>query len=139
MKVGDRICIEAPSGSFLFSGKEAASVVLIGGGVGITPMMSITRYLTDTSWPGTIYLILGFQKPSDFIFEREIESLKARNPMLRVAVTMSEPQNSAWQGDVGYINEKMIKANVPDIPLHRIHVCGPPTNDEGLEADPDWP
>ncbi|BAF87279.1 4Fe-4S binding domain protein [Azorhizobium caulinodans ORS 571] len=58
--VGDLMNIEAPGGMFVFSGREGPSVVLIGGGVGITPMMSIARYLTDTQWPGTIYLLTSF-------------------------------------------------------------------------------
>src|SRR5437764_2261683 len=58
VKVGDEIEIEAPNGIFFFTGEQAESVVLIGGGVGITPIMSAVRYLTDTNWSGKIYLIL---------------------------------------------------------------------------------
>jgi len=43
--VGDLIDVMGPSGAFTFSGKEADSVVLIGGGVGITPLMAAIRYL----------------------------------------------------------------------------------------------
>jgi ferredoxin-NADP reductase/Fe-S-cluster-containing hydrogenase component 2 len=131
---GDRLRIEAPSGSFVFSGKEAPSVVLIAGGVGITPMMSIARYLTDTDWPGTIYLLLGFQSPKDFIFEKEIASLNARNPRMRVAVTMSDPGESNWPGNTGFIDARFIKANVPDIVLHRAHICGPPPMMNAVKA-----
>lgn len=131
---GDRICIEGPSGSFVFSGKEAPSVVLIAGGVGITPMMSIARYLTDTDWPGTIYLILGFQSPKDFIFETEISSLRARNPRMRIAVTMSAPCESGWPGTTGHIDARFIQANVPEIALHRAHICGPPPMMDAVKA-----
>jgi NAD(P)H-flavin reductase len=79
VKVGDEIEIEAPNGTFFFTGEEAESVVLIGGGVGITPMMSAARYLTDTNWSGKIYLILSFQAPRDFIFREELAELQARN------------------------------------------------------------
>jgi len=50
VKVGDTLEVKAPSGRFVFSGKEADDIVLISGGVGITPMMSITRALTDMVW-----------------------------------------------------------------------------------------
>ncbi len=77
LRLGDKVEIEAPSGTFFFTGKEAESVVLIGGGVGITPMMSAVRYLTETKWPGKVYLILGFRAPHDLIFRKEIAELEA--------------------------------------------------------------
>src|SRR5439155_26307596 len=61
LRVGAEVEIEAPNGTFTFSGKEADRVVLIGGGVGITPLMSVIRYLVATNWPGKIHLILGFR------------------------------------------------------------------------------
>ncbi|WP_400767011.1 FAD-binding oxidoreductase [Methylosinus sporium] len=57
LQPGDRIKVEAPSGTFVFSGKEAPSVVLIAGGVGITPMMSLTD------------LELRAAKPRDSLFK----------------------------------------------------------------------
>jgi ferredoxin-NADP reductase len=125
LRPGDRIKTEAPSGTFVFSGTEWPTVVLIGGGVGITPMMSSVRYLTETEWPGTIYLLLSFRSPKDFIFEREIESLKRRNPRLRVAVAMTAPGQAGWAGHTGHIDSRFVTAAVPDIALHRAHICGP--------------
>lgn len=49
VRLGDELEIGAPNGTFFFTGEEADSVVLIGGGVGVTPMMSAARYLTDTN------------------------------------------------------------------------------------------
>jgi ferredoxin-NADP reductase/ferredoxin len=134
LQPGDRINVEAPSGTFVFSGKEATSVVLIAGGVGITPMMSIARYLTDTDWPGTIYLLLSFRSPQDFIFENEVESLKARNPRMHVAATISKPGETNWPGHTGYIDARFINATVPDIVLHRAHICGPPPMMDAVKA-----
>lgn len=125
VKPGTRVRIEAPNGSFGFAGTEAASVVLIGGGVGITPMMSIARHLTETGWPGTIYLILGFQTPRDYIFREEIARMQAANPMLRVVVTMSQPGQHPWDGPTGRIDPGLIAAHVPDIALHLALICGP--------------
>jgi ferredoxin-NADP reductase len=125
VKVGDRINVEAPSGNFVFSGDEWPSVVLIGGGVGITPMMSIARYLTDSGWPGTIYLLTSFLTPRDFIFEKEIESLKARNPRMRVATTITNPDGTGWSGPTGFIDARFIQANVPNVALHQALICGP--------------
>ena len=126
VKIGDEIEIEAPSGTFFFTGAEAESIVLIGGGVGITPMMSAARYLTDINWSGKIYLILGFQAPRDFIFRKEIAELQSRNANLNVTVAMSDPGDKPWDGAVGYINAGLLTAAVPDIASRRAHLCGPP-------------
>jgi ferredoxin-NADP reductase len=67
MRVGDDVKVEAPNGTFIFDGAQADGVALIGAGVGITPMMSVARYLAETGWPGKVSLILGFRAPRDFI------------------------------------------------------------------------
>ncbi len=126
LRPGDEIEIEAPNGTFYFTGKDAESIVLIGGGVGITPMMSAARYLTETGWPGTVHLILGFRTPSDFIFQDEIAGLEARNPNLRVTATMSRPDGAGWSGRRGQIDAALLAVAVPDIAAHRAHICGPP-------------
>ena len=52
LRVGDEVKVEAPYGTFVFNGAQADRVTLVGAGVGITPMMSVARYLTETGWPG---------------------------------------------------------------------------------------
>lgn len=51
VKEGDLLDCSGPTGSFVFTGRECKCILLIAGGVGITPMMSVLRYLTDRAWP----------------------------------------------------------------------------------------
>jgi len=134
LRPGHEVEIEAPNGTFVFSGTEAESIVLIGAGVGITPMMSVVRYLTDTRWSGKIYLILGFRAPRDFIFREELAALQARNPNLSVAVTMSNPGSEPWSGPVGHIDAALLASAVEDIRSRRAHICGPPSMMEATKA-----
>ena len=134
LKQGDEVEIEAPNGTFYFTGKDTESVVLIGGGVGIIPMMSAARYLIETGWTGIIHLILGFRSPSDFIFQDEIAKLEARNPNLRVTVTMSRPDGAAWNGRNGQIDAALLAAAVPEIASHRAHICGPPAMMDAVKS-----
>jgi ferredoxin-NADP reductase len=134
LKQADEAAIEAPNGTFYFTGKDTESVVLIGGGIGITPMMSAARYLIETGWTGIIYLILGFRSPSDFIFQDEIAKLEARNPNLRVTVTMSRPDGAAWNGRNGQIDAALLAAAVPEIASHRAHICGPPAMMDAVKS-----
>jgi ferredoxin-NADP reductase len=134
VKLGEHMRIEAPGGTFGFTGQEAASVAFIGGGVGITPMMSMARYLTDTGWPRTIYMVLGFHSPKDYIFRREIEEMQSRYPLLRVVTTIRDTQDEGWSGPTGHINAKLLRAKVPDIALHRVYLCGSPRMMTGVRA-----
>lgn len=122
---GDELQVVAPSGAFVFRGQEANSIVLIGGGVGITPLMSIVRYLLDISWKGEIHLLYGVKTISDFIFREELEYLQKRHPNLTVVAIVEDPQSSPWMGNRGRISRDFIALNVPDIVHRRVHLCGP--------------
>src|SRR5215469_1099212 len=67
-------------------------------------MMSATRYLTETNWPGRVHLILSFRSPRDFIFREEIAALRARNANLALTVVMSQPGHESWEGPRGHID-----------------------------------
>lgn len=125
IKVGDLLKLTAPYGTFTFCGDEHDSIVLVASGVGITPIMSVLRYLTDKNWRGDIYLLLGFRRPSEFIFAKEIDALSRRCDNLHVHVTMSQPGDEPWPGHVGRIDSTFIAARVPDIASRRVHICGP--------------
>jgi ferredoxin-NADP reductase len=134
LKVGDSIEVGGPVGRFTFSGTEADSVVLIGGGVGITPMMSITRYLTERSWPGDIFFLYACRAPADFIFQQEVAVLERRNSKLHVTVTMSRAEGTDWRGLRGHFSKELFTQAIPDIAARRIHLCGPPSMMEATKA-----
>jgi ferredoxin-NADP reductase len=125
LKVGNEIEVGGPVGRFTFTGVEAQSIVLISGGVGVTPMMSIARYLTERSWPGDIYFVYGCSTPAEFIFAKDIAQLQEVNPKLHVTVTMERSEGTDWKGHQGRITKELLAQTVPDIALRRIHLCGP--------------
>jgi ferredoxin-NADP reductase len=126
LKVGDQIEAGGPVGKFTFTGTEADGIVLVSGGVGITPMMSITRYLTERAWAGDIFFLYTCRTPADFIFANEVAALQRRNPKLRVAVTISQAEGTDWKGARGRITKEWLTQTVPDLASRRIHLCGPP-------------
>ena len=134
LKVGDLIEVGGPVGRFTFSGAEAESIVLISGGVGITPMMSISRYLTERSWPGDIFLLYTCRAPVDFIFEKELAALQQLNPKLHVIVTMSRAEGTDWKGLRGHLTKELLIQAVPNLASRRIHLCGPPSMMESTKA-----
>ncbi len=134
LKVGDQIEAGGPVGRFTFTGTEADSIVLIGGGVGITPMMSITRYLTERSWAGDIFFVYVCRTPTDFMFKNEVAALQRVNPKLHVAVTMSRPEGTDWKGPRGRLTKELLTQTVPNLASRRIHLCGPPSMMDSTKA-----
>ncbi|MGE5141177.1 MAG: FAD-binding oxidoreductase, partial [Rudaea sp.] len=134
LKVGDEVEVEAPNGSFVFDGQQAENVFLIGAGVGITPLMSVARFLTETGWQGKIVLIVGFRSPRDFIFRAELDTLQASNPHLKVIAIMSNPGEEPWTGRRGRIDAALLRSAMADLAFSRAHICGPPAMMESAKA-----
>jgi ferredoxin-NADP reductase len=134
LKAGDQIEAGGPVGRFTFDGTEADSIVLIAGGVGITPMMSIARYLTERTWPGDIFFIYGCRAPEDFIFKNDVAALERVNPKLHVAAVMSRAEGTDWKGLRGRITKELLAQVVPDLASRRIHLCGPPPMMDATKA-----
>ena len=130
---GDLLDFAGPSGSFIFTGRECKCLVFIAAGVGITPLMSVTRYLTDRSWPGEIFLLYSCHSPADFIFKEELEHLQRRHPNLHVIATVSSAEGADWKGATGRITKELIAQSVPDITSRRVHICGPKEMMEATE------
>jgi ferredoxin-NADP reductase len=127
VSVGDALQVRGPSGAFTFDGGNADSIVLIAGGVGITPMMCVIRYLTDMTWPGEIFLVCAVRNTEEFIFREELEYLQLRWPKLHVAAAVAaRSEGTAWMGLEGQLTKDTIVHAVPGIDKRRIHLCGPP-------------
>ncbi len=117
VKEGDRLHISAPAGKFVFAGHESDRVVLIGGGVGITPMMSVIRSLTDRAWTGDIHLIYSVRARTDVIFGDELARLAAKHPNVKLHISYSS--------ESGHLTRELIEKAVPNLRRGPILVCGP--------------
>jgi ferredoxin-NADP reductase len=134
LQEGDQLEVTAPFGSFTFTGREAESIVLIGGGVGITPLMTVVRYLTDHGWPKDLFLLYSCRTSRDFIFREELEHLQRRYANLHVVASMTRAAGTEWMGPTGRLTKELIAQSVPNIAARRVHLCGPPPMMEALKA-----
>ncbi len=106
---------------------------MIAGGVGITPLMSILRYLTDRAWRGSIFFINAVRSANDRIYEDELSRLAKRFENLHILTYYSQSKPSAlvtipsqrWQEKSGYINADDLLAFVPNVRELPIFLCGP--------------
>jgi ferredoxin-NADP reductase/DMSO/TMAO reductase YedYZ heme-binding membrane subunit len=125
IRAGSSLVVRAPAGRFTFTGEEAGSIVMIAGGVGITPLMAKIRYLTDLSWPGDIYLVFSVKTERDIIFRDEIDALRRRHANLHVTITLTRDDGAIWSGERGRITPAMLTRAVPEIATRRVDICGP--------------
>ncbi len=126
LKLGETLNVVAPTGKFVFTGTESRSILMIAGGVGITPLMSVARYLTDKAWDGDIYFVVVARKEVDIIFYEELKTLSSRfaNFHLCITLTQVEPE-SEWLGHRGFLSGVLLQNLAGDIKRLPIHLCGP--------------
>lgn len=125
LMTGHAVTVSAPAGRFTFDPTSSDALLLIAGGVGITPVMSILRDLTDRCWPGKIDLVFSVRTPEDVIFADELRYLTARHPNLRVHVTITRGASVDWPGLRERITGELLKQLVPDTASRPAFVCGP--------------
>jgi ferredoxin-NADP reductase len=131
LKEGDWARINAPYGKFTFEG-EHERIGLLGGGIGITPLMSICRYCTDKRLNMKVTLLYGNRSEGDIAFKEELKTMQEQNVNLKVVFTLNEP-NIEWRGATGIITPEMVKKEIPDYKKTIFYTCGPPAMVEAME------
>jgi predicted ferric reductase len=121
--VGKRVYLDGPYGAFTV-GNPADMHVLIAGGVGVTPMMSIIRTFADNGDKRPVILLYGSRDWESITFREELEALKVRLNLTVVHVLSNPPAD--WTGERGYITADMFRRHLP-LPYadHEYFICGP--------------
>jgi predicted ferric reductase len=129
--VGKRVYLDGPYGAFTI-GNPADMHVLIAGGVGVTPMMSMIRTLADRGDKRPVVLLYGSKDRESITFYEELELLKARLDLTVVHVLATPP--AGWTGEQGFINAKMFKRHLPPpYSDHEYFICGPGVMMDAIE------
>ncbi|MBR0839989.1 FHA domain-containing protein [Bradyrhizobium liaoningense] len=125
---GQQLTIKGPAGTFSCFDCPASKMLFIGAGSGITPMMSMCRWIVDTTTDVDVKLLVSFKSAADIIFRKELELISARHACFRVAVTLTSArpeQTESWTGLTGRFDKSMIHALVPDLDQRHVFLCGP--------------
>lgn len=133
LKVGDWVKLKMSYGSFTFQG-EYKRIAFLSGGIGITPIRSICKFVTDKGLPTEMTLLYGNNKEEDIIFRQDLDKIASVNKDMRVVYTLTSPDidRKKWPGRIGYIDEKMIKEEITDYKEMVFYICGPPKMVESL-------
>ncbi|MGC4088100.1 MAG: FAD-binding oxidoreductase [Polyangiaceae bacterium] len=127
LKVGDRIEISGPKGKFcLTPGKIPPKILFLAAGSGITPLMSMARWLCDISADVDMKFFNSIQTAADIVFQHELEMFAARYRSFQpVLITTSRASGRGWTGLTGRVSRKMLELVAPDLHERQVYMCGP--------------
>lgn len=123
---GTRAWIDGPYGVFTIDREEGAGFVLIGGGVGITPLYSMLQALESRGDVRPVYVFHGANDIDDATFRVELAAMAERMPNLTlVTVLLRAP--GEWDGETGFITAEILTRHLPPMLYRRFQyfICGP--------------
>ncbi len=121
--------VRAPSGQFVLSADATRPVVLVGGGIGITPLLSMLTWSLANHPERPVQLFYGVRSSADHAFASVLADLAAAHPMFDLHMVYSAPTPDDVAGrdyrHRGVITLALLASHVRD-PQSQYFVCGPP-------------
>ncbi|WP_197064939.1 ferric reductase-like transmembrane domain-containing protein [Leptolyngbya sp. KIOST-1] len=115
VKPGTVAFLDGPYGVFTFDRYwDAAGFVMIAGGIGITPIMSMLRTAADRQDDRPFSLIYSSSTWDDITYQEELEELKEKLDLTVVHVLRNAEDD--WSGETGYVDQDLLERYIP---IHR--------------------
>ena len=135
VQTGDILELRAPSGHFFIDAGSDVPVVLIAGGIGITPMMSMLRWCVQAQPGRTVHLYYGVRNGAEHAFKADLQALAAAHPQVRLQVVYSQPAPQDQAGvdfqHAGRVDLALLQHTLPH-GRHQFYLCGPGAMMESL-------
>ena len=122
LRANDELILHDVFGAICYKGEG----VFIAGGAGVTPFISIFRFLRSTNEVGDNKLIFANKKKVDIILKQEFEDLLGKN-FINI---LSEEKVNGYA--YGHITEDFLRTNIPNLEK-KIYLCGPDMMMESIE------
>ena len=128
MPLGTRVQVRGPTGSFTLTPGEPRPLVMLAGGIGITPFVSMVRQEALQRSARPMYLFYSNRTPASAAFLPELTTLAALNPRFRVMATITDADVSreGWTGARGFVNREMLDTTIDNLLEPIYYVAGPP-------------
>jgi 3-phenylpropionate/trans-cinnamate dioxygenase ferredoxin reductase subunit len=127
LKPGDQVYVDGPYGHFSIDRyKHAERLVLVPGGIGATPIMSMLRTMADRGDQRPVALFYCNQEWDTLTFREEVKSLKSRLNIQVIYTIERPPQN--WQGESGFLNKAILTKYLDNqwfSDKTEVFLCGP--------------
>ncbi len=133
LKPGDTVYVDGPYGTFSIDEHECSRIVMIAGGIGSAPVMSMLRTMADRDCDDEVVFFYGNPTWDTVIFREELETLKGKLNMKLIHVLERPPED--WDGESGFINTDILQRHLPeDYQDWTYFLCGPLPMIEAVEG-----
>lgn len=131
------LTIEGPLGNFAYRPRagNAAPMLLIGGGTGIAPLLSILRHLIENGIERDLQLYWGVRSECDLYAHATLEQLSRRAASLVYVPVLSEA-TPGWRGAKGWVHEAALKG-IQDLEAIDVYAAGPPAMIAAIQREYD--
>ncbi len=136
LRPGASVQIDGSFGSLTLHNNRERPAVLIAGGIGITPFMSMLRQATQDQLPQRLLLLYSNRRPEDAAFLQELQDLERRNKNFSLIATMTEISlsNRPWNGATGLIDAPLITSITGELRSPIYYLVGPPKMVETMKS-----
>lgn len=127
LRVGDTIELRGPIGGyFTWTPAQPRPLMLVAGGSGIVPLMSMLRTRAEAGLRTPATLLYSSKTADRIIYRDELEALHRRGDGLSVAHTLTRGAPVGWKGGIGRIGRVMLtRQGIPSGDGPRTYICGP--------------
>ncbi len=124
VRPGSSLAVKAPAGAFTYPSGDDRPLVLVAGGVGITPLMSMARHALLAEPTRPVTLVYSARAWDGLAFRDEIRTAARRHPAFRVffAVTGGTDRTDVYRGRV---DAELLRTAAPDLAHSVVLMCGP--------------
>ncbi|MFT3848983.1 MAG: FAD-dependent oxidoreductase [Propionivibrio sp.] len=128
LPIGAELDIDGPFGSLILHKNTARAGVLIAGGIGITPFMSMIRHAVHSQSQQPLALLYSNRRPEDAAFLGELQAHASAHPSFTLYATMTDMAHStqAWSGATQHIDAAFVQRVTAQLPAPIFYVSGPP-------------
>lgn len=133
-EIGDTVLMSGPNPGGHWVEGMAKKVGFVAGGTGITPMISIIRWILAKGLGVELFLVFANKTEADIIFREEWEGNVREHATFHCYHVLEHPP-AGWSQGTGRITEEILRRQLPPPgPDTIIFLCGPPPMVDALEA-----
>ncbi len=134
----DILDVKAPSGHFFLDVTKPHPVVLIGGGVGLTPVLSMLNEIVAREWRSEIWFFYGVRNGQEHIMKDHLKEIANSADNIRVRICYSDPTDDDVEGEdydhASRVGVPLFQEVLPSNNYH-FYFCGPPPMMNSLFED----
>jgi len=124
LRAGSTVELRGPGGHFRYPSEDRRPILLIGGGVGATPLMSMLRHAKTADADRSVTFLLSARTEADLPFRRDLAEIERLHPRARIVVALTRAGGDPSRFP-GRIDESLVRSIAPDAADSVACVCGP--------------